>query len=113
MQLNLDAQVNLVNGALPLMGYGGRIVFVTSHLAHFSETKPVYDGYEPVAKSKKAGEDAIRSMMPRLAELGIRLMAVIGDLIERTITPNLLQQQRPALIEERRRKACPRTTAEE
>jgi NAD(P)-dependent dehydrogenase (short-subunit alcohol dehydrogenase family) len=105
MQLNLDAQVNLVNGALPLMGHGGRIVFVTSHLAHFSERKPVYDGYEPVAKSKKAGEDAIRSMMPRLAELGIRLIVVSGDLIEGTITPKLLQRQSPGLIEERRREA--------
>jgi 3-oxoacyl-[acyl-carrier protein] reductase len=105
MQLNLDAQVNLVNAALPLMGHGGRIVFVTSHLAHFSETKPVYDGYEPVAKSKKAGEDAIRRMMPGLAELGIRLIVVSGDLIEGTITPKLLQRQSPGLIEERRREA--------
>ena len=105
MQLNLDAQVNLVKGALPLMRKGGRIVFVTSHLAHFSETKPVYDGYEPVAKSKKAGEDALRSMMPRLAALGIRLVVVSGDLIEGTITPKLLQRQSPGLIEERRREA--------
>lgn len=105
MTLNLDAQVNLVNGALPLMGRGGRIVFVTSHLAHFSETKPVYDYYAPVAKSKKAGEDAIRGMMPRFAELGIRLVVVSGDLIEGTITPKLLQRQSPGLIEERRKEA--------
>jgi 3-oxoacyl-[acyl-carrier protein] reductase len=105
MTLNLDAQVNLVNGALPLMGRGGRIVFVTSHLAHFSETKPVYDGYAPVAKSKKAGEDAIRSMMPKFAESGIDLVVVSGDLIEGTITPKLLQRQSPGLIEERRREA--------
>src|SRR5260370_33441185 len=101
MQLNLDAQVNLVNGVLPLMGHGGRIVFVTSHLAHFSATKPVYDGYEPVAKSKKAGEDAIRRMVTRLAELGIRLMVVSGDLLEATITPKLRQRQSHGLIEAR------------
>ncbi|HEX4229514.1 MAG TPA: SDR family oxidoreductase [Bryobacteraceae bacterium] len=105
MQLNLDAQVNLVKRALPLMQPGGRIVFVTSHLAHFSETKPAYDGYEPVARSKKAGEDALRSMMPELDELGIRLVVVSGDLIEGTITPRLLQRQSPGLIEERRREA--------
>jgi 3-oxoacyl-[acyl-carrier protein] reductase len=105
MQLNLDAQINLVKGALPLMRPAGRIVFVTSHLAHFCETKPVYDGYEPVAKSKKAGEDALRSMVPKLAELGIRLVVVSGDLIEGTITPKLLQRQTPGLIEERRRQA--------
>jgi NAD(P)-dependent dehydrogenase (short-subunit alcohol dehydrogenase family) len=105
MQLNLDAQIDLVRRALPLMGSGGRIVFVTSHLAHFCETKPVYDGYEPVARSKKAGEDALRGMMPKLADLGIRLIIVSGDLIEGTITPKLLQRQSPGLIEERRREA--------
>lgn len=35
MQLNLTAQVNLVRSALRLMERGSRIVFVTSHLAHF------------------------------------------------------------------------------
>jgi len=38
MRLNLAAQINLVNGALPRMSVGGRIVFVTSHLAHFYGT---------------------------------------------------------------------------
>ncbi|WP_242618372.1 SDR family NAD(P)-dependent oxidoreductase [Edaphobacter modestus] len=40
MQLNLTAQVNLVNGALPMMKPGSRIVFVTSHLAHFTALAP-------------------------------------------------------------------------
>ena len=105
MKLNLDAQVNLVNGALPLMRSGGQIVFVTSHLAHFCETKPVFDGYGPVAISKRAGESAIRAMMPKIAECGVRLVVVSGDLIEGTITPKLLQRQNPGLIEERRREA--------
>jgi 3-oxoacyl-[acyl-carrier protein] reductase len=102
MQLNLNAQVNLVQAALPLMAPGSCIVFVTSHLAHFSETKPVYEGYEAVAESKKAGEDAIREMLPHLAERGIRLVVVSGDLIEGTITPKLLQRQSPGIIEQRR-----------
>ncbi len=38
MRLNLTAQVNLVNSALPPMSVGERIVFVTSHLAHFYGT---------------------------------------------------------------------------
>lgn len=105
MQLNLDAQVNLVEGALHWMMPGGRIVFVTSHFAHFSDTKPVYDGYEPVARSKRAGENALRGMLPKLSELGLRLVVVSGDLIEGTITPKLLQRQSPGLIEERRREA--------
>ncbi len=55
MQLNLSAQERLVELALPLMPRGGRIVFVTSHLAHFHGDKPVPSLYEPVAASKKAG----------------------------------------------------------
>jgi NAD(P)-dependent dehydrogenase (short-subunit alcohol dehydrogenase family) len=38
MRLNLAAKINLVNSALPLMNVGRRIVFVTSHLAHFYGT---------------------------------------------------------------------------
>jgi 3-oxoacyl-[acyl-carrier protein] reductase len=105
MQLNLHAQISLVEGALRLMRYGGRIVFVTSHLAHFCDTKPVYDGYAPVASSKKAGENALRGMMPKIAEAGLRLVVVSGDLIEGTITPKLLERQSPGLIEGRRRAA--------
>jgi 3-oxoacyl-[acyl-carrier protein] reductase len=105
MRLNLDAQVNLVHGALPLLPPGGRIVFVTSHLAHFYGVKPVYDSYEPVAASKKAGEDALRKMIPEFTRLSIRLVIVSGDLIEGTITPKLLQRQSPGLIESRRQEA--------
>jgi 3-oxoacyl-[acyl-carrier protein] reductase len=105
MRLNMTAQVSLVREALPLMQAGGRIVFVTSHLAHFYGTKPVYDNYEPVAASKKAGEDALRAMMPEFSRAGIRLVVVSGDLIEGTITPKLLQRQSPGLIESRRREA--------
>ncbi len=73
MQLNLTAQVNLVLAALPLMPRGSRIVFVTSHLAHFHGTGPGYDGYETVAVSKKAGEIALREMIPSLSERAVRL----------------------------------------
>jgi 3-oxoacyl-[acyl-carrier protein] reductase len=102
MQLNLTAQVKLVEGALPLMQHGGRIVFVTSHLAHFHGTGPGYDGYESVAVSKKAGENALREMIPRLAGLELRLVIVSGDLIEGTITPKLLERQSRGLIQKRR-----------
>jgi 3-oxoacyl-[acyl-carrier protein] reductase len=105
MQLNLTAQVNLVQGALPLMPAGGRIVFVTSHLAHFYGKGPQYDGYESVAASKRAGEDALRGMIPVLSEREIRLVVVSGDLIEGTITPKLLERQSRGLIEKRRQEA--------
>lgn len=102
MQLNLTAQVNLVRAALPLMQRGSRIVFVTSHLAHFHGKGPGYDGYEPVAASKKAGENALREMIPNLSGRAIRLVIVSGDLIEGTITPKLLERQSRGLIQRRR-----------
>ncbi len=105
MRLNLDAQVDLVRAAMHLLRPDGRIVFVTSHLAHFYGVKPVYDGYEPVAASKKAGEEALRKMIPELSERGIHLVVVSGDLIEGTITPKLLQRKSPGLIEARRAEA--------
>ena len=102
MTLNRDAQVGLVTAALPSMRRGGRVVFVTSHLAHFHGEQPVLPEYEPVAASKKAGETALRAMLPDLEAAGIGLVVVSGDLIDGTITPKLLDRMRPGMIEERR-----------
>lgn len=101
-RLNRDAQISLAERALPLMPRGSRIVFVTSHLAHFYGEKPVLPGYEPVAESKRAGEDELRARIPMLSEGGVNLVVVSGDLIEGTITPKLLQRASPGLIEVRR-----------
>lgn len=102
MSLNRDAQVRLVHKAVPLMPRGGRIVFVTSHLAHFHGEQPVLPEYEPVAASKRAGETALRALMPDLTAAGISIVVVSGDLIDGTITPKLLDRMRPGMIDERR-----------
>ena len=103
--LNVTAQVRTLELALPLMPRGGRVVFVTSHLAHFHGKKPVFPEYESVAASKKAGETALRERVGELAELGISLIVVSGDLIEGTITPKLLERAAPGLVEARRAQA--------
>lgn len=105
MRLNRDAQVSLVEGAVPLMKDGGRIVFVTSHLAHFHGEKPVMPEYEIVAASKKAGEVALRERMLTLQKSGVSLVVVSGDLIDGTITPKLLNRMRPGVIDDRRQQA--------
>lgn len=112
IQLNVTAQIRAVDGALPLMPAGGRIVFVTSHLAHFHGQKPVYAGYEPVAASKKAGERALRARIPELAGRGISLVVVSGDLVEGTITLKLMERRSPGLIETRRKQAGSLPTVE-
>jgi 3-oxoacyl-[acyl-carrier protein] reductase len=113
IQLNLTAQDRLAELALPLMSAGGRIVFVTSHLAHFYGEKPVSEYYEPVAMSKHAGEQALRSRIPALTAKGISLVVVSGDLIEGTITPKLMERANRGFIEERRSQAGTLPTVED
>nr|AIA15591.1 short chain dehydrogenase [uncultured bacterium] len=113
MLLNRDAQAQLVDSFIPLMPHGSRIVFVTSHWAHFYGEKPVYAGYESVAASKKAGEDALRARMPELTRRGITMVVVSGDVIEGTITPKLLERMEPGLLHARREQAGKLPTVEE
>lgn len=105
MKLNRDAQVAFLTAALPLLHEGSRIVFVTSHQAHFIKTVETMPEYLPVALSKRAGEDALRELIPSLAEKGIDFVVVSGDMIEGTITATLLQRANPGAIEARKEAA--------
>lgn len=105
MRLNRDAQVSVLDAALPLLGAGSRVVFVTSHQAHFIETVPTMPEYEAVARSKRAGEDALRSRIPELQAAGVSFVVVSGDMIEGTITATLLERVNPGAIESRREAA--------
>ena len=105
MTLNRDAQVNLLKTALPLLAAGSRVVFVTSHQAHFIESTPTMPEYEPVARSKRAGEDALRALLPELDERGIEFVVVSGDMIEGTITATLLERANPGAINARKESA--------
>jgi NAD(P)-dependent dehydrogenase (short-subunit alcohol dehydrogenase family) len=113
MELNLTAQVRMLKAALPLMRRGGCVVFVTSHLAHFYGSKPVYAAYEGIAASKKAGEEALRSRLPLLDSRDIRSAIVSGDMIDGTITPKLLEREQRGLIETRRGQAGALPTVQE
>lgn len=103
--LNRDAQVGALQRALPLLDAGSRVVFVTSHQAHFIRTTPTMPEYEPVALSKRAGEDALRELIPDLTERGIEFVVVSGDMIEGTITATLLERANPGAIANRRESA--------
>jgi NAD(P)-dependent dehydrogenase (short-subunit alcohol dehydrogenase family) len=105
MQLNRDAQVDTLTAALPLLGPGSRVVFVTSHQAHFISTTPTMPEYEAVALSKRAGEDALRALLPSLEEKGIDFVVVSGDMIEGTITATLLNRLNPGAIDARKEAA--------
>ncbi|MCU1406856.1 MAG: family NAD(P)-dependent oxidoreductase [Glaciihabitans sp.] len=98
MQLNRDAQVRLLTAALPHLAPGARVVFVTSHQAHFIRTTETMPEYLQVALSKRAGEDALRDLIPLLTEKGIGFVVVSGDMIEGTITATLLERANPGAI---------------
>ncbi|GAB2706837.1 SDR family oxidoreductase [Nocardia thraciensis] len=98
MAINRDAQVRLARLALPHMPAGGRIVFVTSHQAHFHGRKPVPEAYEPIAESKRAGEDALRVLIPEFDSRGIGFTVVSGDMVDGTIIVRLLQRRDPEAV---------------
>lgn len=105
LTLNRDAQVGTLESALPLLEDGSRVVFVTSHQAHFIRTTPTMAEYEAVALSKRAGEDALRERIEELSERGIGFVVVSGDMIEGTITATLLERANPGAIATRRESA--------
>ncbi len=105
LTLNRDAQISVLENALPLLHDGSRVVFVTSHQAHFIRTTPTMPEYVPVALSKRAGEDALRERIPALEERGVGFVVVSGDMIEGTITATLLERANPGAIASRRESA--------
>jgi NAD(P)-dependent dehydrogenase (short-subunit alcohol dehydrogenase family) len=105
LKLNRDAQVALLTAALPLLAPGSRVVFVTSHQAHFIRTTETMPEYLPVALSKRAGEDALREMLPQLETAGVEFVVVSGDMIEGTITATLLERSNPGAISSRKESA--------
>ncbi|MEU7138418.1 SDR family oxidoreductase [Nocardia sp. NPDC046473] len=112
MSINRDAQTRLVELAVPHLPDGSRIVFVTSHQAHFHGRKPVPAEYEPIAASKRAGENALRAMIPTLAAHGITLHTVSGDMIDGTIIVQLLERRNPDAVAARRTHGTLPTVAE-
>jgi NAD(P)-dependent dehydrogenase (short-subunit alcohol dehydrogenase family) len=102
MRLNRDAQRHLAQAALPLMSTGARIVFVTSHQAHFFPNKAVPKGYSAVAASKRAGETALYAMRAEFDRAGVHLTVVSGDMIDGTIIVRLLERRDPEAVDSRR-----------
>ncbi|WP_030014305.1 SDR family oxidoreductase [Curtobacterium sp. S6] len=105
LRLNRDAQLDLLRTAAASMNEGARVVFVTSHQAHFINDVETMPEYEAVARSKRAGEDALTAEIPELREKGISLVVVSGDMIEGTVTATLLNRVRPGTLDERRAEA--------
>ena len=106
LKLNRDAQVTMVTtaGTDDAGRFADRLRHPPPGALHPQETSTM-DAYEPVARSKRAGEDALRELVPTLDEKGIKLTVVSGDIIEGTITATLLDRAQPGAIDARREAA--------
>lgn len=113
MRLNRDAQADALAAGLEHLSTGGRVVFVTSHQAHFIHEVETMPEYEAVARSKRAGEDALTQQLPAMSEQGVSFVVVSGDMIEGTVTATLLNRARPGALEARREAAGRLYTVEE
>jgi len=105
MRLNRDAQSDALSAGLEHLSTGGRVVFVTSHQAHFIDEVETMPEYEQVARSKRAGETALTERLPEMSEKGVSFVVVSGDMIEGTVTATLLNRARPGALEARREAA--------
>ena len=113
MSINRDSQLALLQLLAPQLRNPADVVFVTSHWAHLYGRIEQLPSYEAVARSKRAGEDALRDMLPNLFERGIRLLVVTGDLIEGTITARLLERRSRGTTARRREQAGALVTVED
>lgn len=102
MRLNRDAQRHMAEEAMKHLPEGGRIVFVTSHQAHFHPHGQSVPEYQPVAESKRAGESAVRELVPDLHAKGIDLVVISADMIEGTATAMLMERKHPGALQTRR-----------
>ncbi|MGB3481862.1 MAG: SDR family oxidoreductase [Mycobacterium sp.] len=84
--LNRDAQRRLALRTMPLMPVGGRIVFATSHQAHFYPAKAVQKGYAAVAASLRAGETALYALRSEFDRAGVHFTVVSGDVTDESLT---------------------------
>src|SRR5699024_10867556 len=85
LRLNRDAQNDALTAGLEHLIEGGRVVFVTSHQAHFIDEVETMPEYEQVARSKRAGETALTERLPEMSEEGVSFVVVSGDMIEGTV----------------------------
>lgn len=81
-RVNRDAQRRLALRSVPLMPAGGRIVFVTSHAAHFFPHRAVPKGQTAIAASKWAGETALYAMRSEFRRAGLHFTVVSGSEVD-------------------------------
>jgi 3-oxoacyl-[acyl-carrier protein] reductase len=86
LAINRDAPVALAKGLMPNLKNGGKAVYLQSFAGslHGQIESPSETYNERVAGPKRAGEDALRELIPELEENGSGLVVVTGGIVEGT-----------------------------
>jgi 3-oxoacyl-[acyl-carrier protein] reductase len=101
-EINVVAQERLLRYTLPLIRATTRIIFLTSHEAHFYGRKAPYPAYEKIAATKREGEDAVLAQAVAVASRGGVINVVSADIVEGTATAKLLAFKDGQVLEKRR-----------
>lgn len=96
-QINVDANVALVNKFAPFMPPGGIFVYMTSYWANQYDDPTIKQlpSYEPIARSKYKAEQTLREKISIMANQDIRLGVVVGHVISGTGTQLLFTRYFP------------------
>ncbi len=105
--INRDSQVALAEKFSRGMAPAARILFVTSHWAHWYDRglkMPPLEiegkDYDVVAGSKHAGETALRDMIPDFTDRDVRLLVAVSGYAPDTIVGRLGQRGAPEFVNE-------------
>lgn len=85
-RINVEAAQNLIDLSVPRIRRGGAIVLMQSIPGHFVSQldDPINQAefYEPIAISKRKGEDQLRAQIPNLEEKGIKVFVVCPPMVD-------------------------------
>lgn len=101
-EINDAAPAAMVSKLLPHLSGNALIVYLTSHEAHFSGQQTAHSSYAPVARSKHAGEQRLKSMKHAIESHQVYFNVISGDIVPESATGKLLEYKNPGILEHRR-----------
>lgn len=90
-KINIEAQLALVDEFLPHLRPSGKIIYLTSLWAHYYGEVKMIPGYESVARTKHAAEQALRERMPQFSAQDVRFGVLCGHIITGTAAHSLFR----------------------
>lgn len=83
-KINIEAQLALVDNSIDYIRSGGKILYLTSLWAHHYGDSVQPPGYEPVARTKHAAEEALRVRIPEFQARDLSFGVLCGHVVTGT-----------------------------